>query len=136
MDVKDILKLATNPLITGALGAYVAKEKLGPKYGTVLTMAGGALAGAIAGALVQKFLAPPTPAAPAAAPPVQGLPAHLVNLDFGQPQLPPPVHQLPAPRPAPHVVPEGVFSKTSYDTDDGLAADAVIDEIKQGGWGN
>lgn len=139
MDVKDILRLATNPLVTGALGAYIAKEKLGAKYGTVVTMAGGALAGAIAGALVQQFLLPkPAAPAPAVAPAQQGvgLPPGLVNLDFS----PAPHRALPAPQPVagPEPLPdgEGVFNKTSYDTNDGLAADAVMDEIKRNGWGN
>jgi len=139
MDVKDILRLATNPLVTGALGAYIAKEKLGPKYGTVVTMAGGALAGAIAGALVQQFLLPKPAAAPLPAPAQQGvgLPPGLVNLDFS---TPPQRRALPAPQPVagPEPLPggEGVFHKTSYDTGDGLAADEVVDEIKRNGWGN
>ena len=135
MDVKDILKLATNPLITGALGAYVAKEKLGPKYGTVLTMAGGALAGAMAGALVQKFLLPAEPPPPALpTQPMQGLPPHLVNLDFGA--LPPPPLRPALPAPQAQPLAEGVFARNSYQTNDGLAADEVADEVKRDGWGN
>lgn len=141
MDVKDILRLATNPLVVGALGAYVAKEKLGPKYGTVVTMAGGALAGAIAGALVQQFLLPKPAVAPVptAAQQGYGLPnPNLVNLDFGAlPAMPtPPQLMPPAPMRAPEPRGEGVFARTSYDTNDGLAADEVIDEVKRNGWGN
>jgi hypothetical protein len=141
MDVKDILRLATNPLVTGALGAYIAKEKLGPKFGTVVSMAGGALAGAIAGALVQQFLLPKPATAPALAPAAQqgvGLPPGLVNLDFGALPAQPQRRALPAPVAGPEPLPdgEGIFNKTSYDTNDGLAADAVMDEVKRNGWGN
>jgi len=139
MDLKTILNLVTNPLVVGALGSYLSRERFGKKYGNVLSMAGGAVAGAVAGSLVQTYLLGVGATPPPAPPPVEGygLPPQHVALNFAPRTQALPAHApaVQAPGPQHYPAAEGVFDGTSYDTADGAVADAAAAEFNGNGSG-
>lgn len=129
MDFKDLIKLATNPVVMGAAGGYFAHKKFGQKYGHWAPIAGSA-AGALAGFLINKYVLAPPPAPP---PKLEGYHRSVIrddgrtSLDLTQaPALPPHQDQPEFPEQVHEVRSEatGIFEDTAFgsheDVDDAL----------------